>query len=120
MSLVLNIYVQVLPLREDFDAFILSMFASKTKQSAGVRLSEETLTCPMERCVSITQTKKRAEIGTFLPLQSPQISHSLWNSAHFTENRGNRFECQNFRHFGNAKICIGFSDNFSAGADLQL
>ena len=62
MSLVLDIYVQVLPLGENFRAFVISLLYSKTKQCDGVRLSEETLTCKMERCVSFAQTKKRAEI----------------------------------------------------------
>ena len=69
MSPVFNIYVQILPFRENFRAFVMSIPASKTKQSAGVRFSEETFTCKMERCVSTAQTKQR-RLQTFLPLQS--------------------------------------------------
>ena len=69
MSLVCNTSVQIFPLRKNFHALLMSLSASKRKQSAGVRLSEETLTCIMERCVSIAQTKQR-RLQTFLPLQS--------------------------------------------------
>ena len=86
MSLVFNIHVQVFPLRENFCAFVNSIFASKTKQSAGVRLSEETLTCNMERCVSIAQTKKRAEIETFLLLQSRCKSEHFCEKSEFNLN----------------------------------
>ena len=97
MSLVLNVYNQFLPLRENFRAFVLSLHTSKTKQNLGVRLSKETLTCIVKRCVSFPQTKKRAEIETFLLLQS------RCKSEHFCGKIRNQFE---FRHFEISKVQI--------------
>ena len=73
-SLVLNVCVQILPLREHFHNFLTSVIASKTKQSRRP-LQRENFTSKMERGRSSAQTKEHAEIANILVAKSVKISH---------------------------------------------